>query len=48
MILWAISIIACPLLAKNKNRSVTEAFAAGVLFGVFALVYYICVGKRQW
>lgn len=37
----------CYTLAKDKNRDTTIAFICGVLFGVFALIYYLIVGKKE-
>lgn len=38
VVLW---IIPCMIIASAKNKSVGKAFAASLLFGIFALIYYI-------
>lgn len=39
--------IACYCLAKDKNRNTTTAAICGLLFGVFAVIYYLCVGRKE-
>lgn len=37
----------CSRLAKKQNRNETWAFAAGMLFNVFALAYYLFMAARR-
>lgn len=46
-IIWILMSGLCALLAKDKNRSVGLAILCGLLFGVFAVIYYIAVGKKE-
>ena len=39
--------VVCAIIASAKNKSVGKAFLAGIAFGIFALVYYIFVGRNQ-
>jgi hypothetical protein len=43
-IVWS---IVCYQLAKGKNRNTGAAAVTGFLFGIFAVIYYLCVGKRH-
>jgi len=43
-IVWS---IICYQLAKGKNRNTGAAAVTGFLFGLFAVIYYLCVGKRH-
>jgi len=47
IILWILFGIGCWAIAKNKNRDEATAFICGCLFGIFALVYYLVVGKKE-
>jgi|GEM_PF-6475361 len=40
-------IIPCMVIASAKNKSVGKAFVASVLFGVFALIYYIFAAREE-
>ena len=42
--LW---MIPCMIIASAKNRSVGNAFLASLFFGLFALIYYIFVGRKE-
>ncbi len=44
VLLW---IIPCMIIASAKNKSVANAFLASLLFGVFALIYYIFVSSES-
>lgn len=46
-IIWVGCVIACYYLAKDKNRNTTTAAICGLLFGVFAVIYYLCVGRKE-
>lgn len=37
----------CALIAKEQHRSKASAFVVGALFGIFALIYYVAVGKKN-
>lgn len=39
--------VACYCLAKDKNRNTTTAAICGLLFGIFAVIYYLCVGRKE-
>jgi hypothetical protein len=45
IILWLIFGAICYLLAERKGRNKITGFLAGILFGVFALIYYLVVGE---
>ncbi len=38
---WIAMAILCWAVAKNKGRDEWIAFAVGLLFGIFALIYYL-------
>lgn len=44
VLIW---IIPCMIIASAKNKSVGMAFIASLLFGAFALIYYIFAGREQ-
>ena len=39
--------IACYCLAKDKNRNTTTAAICGLLFSVFAVIYYLYVVRKE-
>jgi hypothetical protein len=41
--LWLACSIVCAAIASSKKRSAISAFFAGLLFGFFAVIYYVCV-----
>lgn len=43
-IVWLACAALCGFLATHKNRNVGRAVAAGVVFGIFAVIYY-CAAK---
>lgn len=45
-ILIAIAVL-CTLIAKEKNRNPWLGFLSGLFFGIFALIYYLAVGKKE-
>jgi len=45
VILWLIFGAICYLLAEKKGRDKRIGFLAGILFGVFALIYYLLVSE---
>ena len=47
IIFWLLFGGCCFAIAKNKNRNEWVALGCGVLFGVFALIYYIVVDKKK-
>ena len=47
MILWLIFGAVCYLLAKKKGRNKIIGFFAGILFGFFALIYYLIIGEPK-
>ena len=47
IILWLIFGVLCYLLAEKKGRNKITGFFVGLLFGVFAVVYYLVVGKPK-
>ncbi|MBR6517553.1 MAG: hypothetical protein IKT40_12040 [Bacilli bacterium] len=47
IICWLLFGGICYLLAKEKGLNTTTAAVCGCLFGVFALIYYIAVGKKE-
>jgi steroid 5-alpha reductase family enzyme len=47
LIIWALFGVACYAIAKNKNRNEWVGALCGVLFGIFALVYYLIVDKKE-
>ena len=44
---WLCIVVLCALIAKDKNRNIGIAILCGVLFGIFALIYYCVVGKKE-
>jgi hypothetical protein len=40
IVVWLLCGIGCLLLAQNKNKNAGLALVMGLLFGVFALIYY--------
>ena len=46
IIFWALFGGCCYAIAKNKNRNEWVALTCGILFGIFALIYYIVVDKK--
>lgn len=47
IICWLLFGGICYYLAKEKNRNTGLAAIMGCLFGIFALIYYIAVGKQE-
>lgn len=47
IIIWVLFGGVCYLLAKEKNRNEWLAAFMGVLFGIFALIYYIAVDTKN-
>lgn len=39
-------VIPCMIIAYAKNRSILNAFASSLIFGIFALIYYIFVSHE--
>lgn len=39
--------ICCGIVANNKNRSVGLAIFCGFFFGIFALIIYLLLGKKE-
>jgi len=39
--------ICCGIIASNKNRSVGLAIFCGFFFGIFALIIYLLLGKKE-
>lgn len=46
-ILALVFSVLCALIANAKNRSVLTAIICGFLFGIFAIIYYIAVDKKE-
>lgn len=47
VLIWIASAFICYGLAKNKNRNPSVAAGLGILFGVFAIVGYLLIGKKN-
>lgn len=47
IIIWLLFGVACYLIAEKKNRNPWLAALLGCLFGVFALIGYAVVGKKE-
>lgn len=47
LFIWLCFAVICFLIAKEKNRNGTTAFFCGLFFGIFALIYYIIVDKKE-
>lgn len=47
VIFWLLFGGCCFAIAKNKNRNEWVALICGILFGIFALIYYIVVDKKK-
>lgn len=47
LIIWAACSFACYKLAESKNRNAPLAACLGVLFGLFALIVYACLSKKE-
>lgn len=49
--LWVVGLVLWPILcynlAKRKNRNTGTAVVMGILFGIFALLYYATVGELK-
>lgn len=46
IIFWLLFGGCCYAIAKSKNRNEWVALTCGILFGIFALIYYIVVDKK--
>ena len=44
---WLLCGVVCYLIAQKKNRNVWLAAVLGCLFGVFAIIGYAIVGKKE-
>lgn len=47
LIIWAACGFGCYKLAESKNRNAPLAACLGVLFGLFALIVYACLNKKE-
>lgn len=47
VLLWVVWPVVCYHLAKSKGRNTGLASVAGLLFGLFAVLYYLAVGPAQ-
>ena len=45
IIIWLFEALICYALAKEKNRDKWWGFLMGIVFGVFAIIYYCCCSK---
>lgn len=43
-VIWA---VVCYRMAERRHRDPTLAVIAGLLFGIFAVVYYLIVGDKN-
>lgn len=41
IICWLLFGVVCYCLAEKKNKNTTWAVVGGVLFGIFAVIYYL-------
>lgn len=44
--IWALFGVAGYKMAEDRNREPTVGAVAGLLFGVFAILYYLMAGKK--
>lgn len=42
-----VSMIACPIIASKKNRSVGGWFFGGLLLGLIGLIIIACLGEKE-
>jgi hypothetical protein len=47
LIIWAACGFGCYKLAESKNRNKITGAVMGVLFGVFAVLVYACLNKKE-
>lgn len=47
LVMWIAFSLLCMYLAEQRGRDKTLGFLAGLLFGVFAIIYYLCAGDSQ-
>lgn len=47
IIITVISMIACPIIAKRKNRSVAGWFFAGLFLGLIGLIVVACLPRKD-
>ena len=47
IIIWLIFGVICYLLAKKKGRNEKVGLFVGTVFGIFALIYYLLVGRAK-
>ena len=45
--IWLCFAVLCCVIAKEKNRNEIVAFICGLIFGIFALIYYCVVDKKE-
>ena len=49
LVIWIASAIICYALSKDKEKNVYIAIAMGLLFGIFAVIYYLLAkGSRTY
>lgn len=50
-IVWFIIALVCgftsAFLASKRNRNKTQAFVLGVIFGIFAVIYYLFIDSKD-
>jgi hypothetical protein len=44
---WCFWAVLCGILADKKNRSIGWGIVSGFIFGIFAVIYYLCVSKQK-
>lgn len=42
VVIWIICGFVCAGIASSKGKSAGMGFVGGILFGVFAIIYYLC------
>ncbi len=47
IIIWLLFGLLCAVIAANKNKSVGAAVLSGIIFGPFALIYYIFASSEE-
>lgn len=47
VIIWLLCGVVCYLIAKNKNRNEWLGALLGCLFGIFAIIGYLVVSKKE-
>lgn len=44
LLFWLLSALICMSLAKTRGRSEAVGFLCGLIFGIFAIMYYLIAG----